>query len=147
MDLRAVIEFMELAKSNKEKVVEEMARLATLEAIDFYQNMKLYLQNENEDLLIGSLKKWGEHRNFDDEFSIENMNNQCWYDLCNGVLYLKDMIMATHKVFEISRNYSLDFANYKLFLIAITFIEEEVDFLYAEFKRKFSIRQMPSNAM
>ncbi|WP_430789094.1 hypothetical protein VBD025_02765 [Virgibacillus flavescens] len=136
METRTVIELDGLAKFEKGEVIKEMIGVLIMEAIELHENTVLYLENENKDMLVSSLKKWGEHRNFDSEFSIEVMGDQNWYYLCNGVLYLKDMVKATQKVLGISRDYQL--SDNKLFIKVIGFIKEDVDFLYSKFKEEFS---------
>lgn len=142
MEVRKVIEFGDLTKREKEEVVEEMAeeliRPIVLEAIDLHENTTLYLKNEIADELVSSLKAWGEHRNFDNEFSLEEIPNQYWYHLCNGVLYLNDMVKAIHKVIGIIQHYNVDLRDSKLFLKVIEFIKEDSDFLYSEMKKEFN---------
>jgi hypothetical protein len=127
-----------LEKFKQEEIVEHLISLQIMEAIELYENTALYLKNENLDSLVISLKQWGEHRYFDNEFSIEEMDSQYWYDLCNAVLHLNDMIEVTQKMLEISREHNIDLAYYKLFLIVIAFIKESVEFLYTELKKEFS---------
>lgn len=142
MESRTVIEFGDLKRNEKEKVLEgvreKLIRPIVMEAIELHENIASFLKNVNEDELIGSLKVWGEHQNFDNEFLIGEIPNQNWYYLCNGVLYLNDMVKAIQKVISIFQGYKADIRDYRIFLKVIAFIEEDSDFLYSEIKKEIS---------
>ncbi|MBT2694618.1 hypothetical protein [Bacillus sp. ISL-55] len=138
MTRETVTQFSVLEKFKQEEVVERLIGLQIMDTIELYENTTLYLKNEKQDSLISSLKQLGEHQYFDNEFSIEEMDSQYWYDLCNAVLHLNDMIEVTLKMIEISSERNVNLTYCKMFLIVIAFIQEKVEFLYTELSKGFS---------
>lgn len=125
-------------KFEQAKIVERLIGQQIMETINLYENTTLYVKNQNQDSLVSFLKQWGEHQYFDNEFSIEEMDSQYWYDLCNAVLHLNDMIEVTVKMIEISSEHNVNLTYCKMFLIVIAFIQEKVEFLYTELSSGFS---------
>lgn len=140
--METVVLFDELTRSEKEKALEEIREELiipiVMEAIELHENITLFLNNENEDRLVSSLIAYGEHRNFDNEFLIEEIPNQDWYYLCNGVLYLNDMVKAIQKVIKVIKGNNVDIRDSTIFLKVISFIEDDTDFLYSEIKKKLN---------
>lgn len=140
MEARTVIEFGELTMSKKKEVLEqlreEVMRPIVMEAIDLHENIKLFLSNVDEGALERSLTNYGEHHNFDSEFEIEEIPNQHWYNLCNGILYLNDMVKAIQKVNRFIQGYKVDIKDLRVYLKVIAFIKEDSDFLYSEIKKE-----------
>lgn len=142
METETVVVFDELTRSEKEKALEEireeLIRPIVMEAIELHENITLFLKNENEDRLVSSLIAYGEHRNFDNEFLIEEIPNQDWYYLCNGVLYLNDMVKAIQKVIKVIKGNNVDIRDSTIFLKVISFIKDDTDFLYSEIKKRLN---------
>lgn len=142
MEARTVIEFGDLKRSEKEMVVEqiqeEFIRPILMKAIELHENITLYLKDENGGELVSSLKDWGEHWNFDIEFSIDEIPNQYWYYLCNGVLYLKDMVKGIQKIIEIIQGHNVDIGDPRVYLEVCACIEEETGHLYSEIKKELN---------
>lgn len=116
-----------------EDVLRDVITPFIMEAIQFHENVISYINRRDEEQLVKSLLIYGEHERFDNEFSIEEIPNQYWYYLCNGVLYLNDIVNAAQKIIAIVQPYTVDISGFKT---VITSIKQEGDSLYCELKEE-----------
>jgi hypothetical protein len=125
------------AKGKIDSIIEGLVTVQMIKIVDIYVALE-FLQY-NTDSSKEAIRNMGEHPDLLKEFPSISADDECMYLLCNGTLFLKDLLMAFNKmlIFGLKSKQISKFKN-KVFKEYASPIRESAENLFEQLKKEFS---------